>query len=120
MLWTQSIRPPADPAGKDMTAFLTSDELTVGETWDDGGGGNVASECAGGCFSFSKFRDLSIGEHTDSAELAKRTAPLKSPSSSLADTLAARLLDAIPRFGCSLSGGVIGSACLIHNCLIDY
>lgn len=70
----------------------------------------MASECAGGCFSFSKFRDFSLREHTDSAELAKRTAPLKTPSSSLVDTLAARLLDAIQHFGRSLSEGVIGSA----------
>ena len=40
----------------------------------------------GGCFSFIKFRDLSSTGQTGSVELAMRTAPLQSPSSSFEET----------------------------------
>jgi len=52
----------------------------------------------------SWIRELSSGMHKDSAELAKRTAPLKSPSSSLAETLTARLLGEVNCFGLRFSG----------------
>ena len=66
--------------------------LTTKVSCSSGAAGKVDPGCAGGCFLLSWIRELSSGVHKDSAELAKRTAPLKSPSSSLAETLTARLL----------------------------
>ena len=57
-----------------------------------GAAGKVEPRCAGGGFLFRWIRELLSGVHKDSTELAKRTAPLKSPSLSLAETLTARLL----------------------------
>ena len=79
MLRKQSIRPPADPAGKGITVFLTSVGLATKVSCSSGAARKVEHGCAGGCLLLSWIRELSSGMHKDSAELAKRTAPLKSP-----------------------------------------
>jgi hypothetical protein len=54
------------------------------------GSGKLDWGWGGGCFPYSNFSESTFALHTGSVELTKRTAPLKSPSSNLAEILLAK------------------------------
>ena len=85
---------PAEPMGKEKIAWMTSvvDIVRGGDCVSSDGNGESGWE--EGCFSCSNLSDSLFALHTGSVELTKRTAPLKFPSSSLAEALLAR--DVIP------------------------
>ena len=62
----------------------SSDTVMVGSA--SGNGGIEESGCGGGCFNFKASRVASLLSAIVSSVQARRTAPLKSPSSSLEDT----------------------------------
>ena len=75
--------PPADPAGKEMTAFITSASDTTMGGGEVGVGGMLHPSGGDGCLS-SKADKVAALE--GAIVQAKRIAPLKSPSSSLDET----------------------------------
>ena len=84
--------PPADPHGKERMALETSStETLIGIlSSSEGAGGQMELGWGGGCFSLRAIRVLSFTSAMVSSELARRMAPLKSPSSSLDATRAAK------------------------------
>ena len=58
----------------------------------DGAGGNNVLGCGGGCLDLRAARVSSSRSVRESSEQARWTAPLKSPSSNLAETRAARVV----------------------------
>jgi hypothetical protein len=82
--------PPAEPVGKEKTAQVTSVMVITGGGDCVWGRGKLDWRWGGGCFSCNNFSESTFALHTGSVELTKRTAPLKSPSSNLAETLLAK------------------------------
>ena len=86
--------PPAEPVRKDWIAHATSSAATMMVCCgcNSGTDGMELSGCGGECFSCRAWKVASFMGTSVSSELASLTAPLKSPSSSFADTRAARYL----------------------------
>ena len=85
--------PPAEPLGKERIACATAPSLTTkapSSSWLSGGGGMLESGCGAGCFDLKAAIVDSFASATESSEQAKRTAPLKSPSSNYTETLVAK------------------------------
>ena len=79
--------PPVETLGKEWMACATAASEKEGERWDSAGGGGIwNSRCGGGYFCLREARVLSFLSATESSEQARRTAPLKSPPSSLEAT----------------------------------
>ena len=107
----------AEPFGKDCMALLTAS----GKTWSGGetvdGTGRLSAEAAG-CRQLSAAKVESSGTASLSSEHSSRTAPFTSPSSSLADAIAAAtwspvfdlMLRAVGQLGGS--GSVPSSYCM--------
>ena len=78
-------KPPAEPHGKVRMALATSSS----DTWIDdtlgGAAGKLELGWGAGCLSQSDASASSLRSAIESSEEANLTAPLKSPSSSLAD-----------------------------------
>ena len=82
--------PVADPQGNDLiVAAISSVETEMEEGGTSGGGGMEVSGCGGGCLSWRAANVESLLSARESSEHASLTAPLKSPSSNLAETCAA-------------------------------
>ena len=83
--------PPAEPWGKDLMAEETiSGGTEIGPSGTSTRSGMEESRWGGGCLAWRAAKMDGLVSATWSSEQANRTAPLKSPSSSLADTRVAR------------------------------
>ena len=79
--------PPADPAGKEMIAFLTaSDEIGVCESAFSGAGGREVPIGASGCLLLSCVRVSRVSSAIFSSDDNSRIAPRMSISANLAST----------------------------------
>ena len=92
VLWPKAVRPPAEPLGKDRIAWDTSLSLTskaASNASSLGADGRLVSGWAAGCLDLRAPMVALLTSAMLSPEQARRTAPLKSPSSNLAETLLA-------------------------------